>query len=58
MEELAIYKLAGGCRLDLAARLRCPLICEVFPYHSSFSVLRGTPMPSAIHFKKQTCYER
>jgi hypothetical protein len=34
-----------------------PLICEVFPDHSSFSVLRETPMASAIYFKKLSCYE-
>jgi hypothetical protein len=33
-----------------------PLICKVFPDHSSFSVLRETPMASAIHFKKLNCY--
>jgi hypothetical protein len=33
-----------------------PLISEVFPDHSSFSVLRETPMASAIHFKKLNCY--
>jgi hypothetical protein len=33
-----------------------PLICVVFPDHSSFSVLRETPMASAIHFKKPNCY--
>jgi len=32
------------------------LICEVFPDHSSFSVLRETPMASAIHFKKLNGY--
>ena len=31
------------------------LICEFFPDHSSFSVLRETPMASAIHFKKLNC---
>ena len=35
-----------------------PLICEIFPDHSSFSVLRETPMASAIHFKKLNCYHR
>jgi hypothetical protein len=34
-----------------------PLICLVFPDHSSFSVLRETPMTSAIHFKKPKDYE-
>ena len=34
-----------------------PLICAVLPEDSSFSVLRGTPMASAIHFKKLTVYE-
>jgi hypothetical protein len=29
-----------------------PLDCEVFPDHSSFSVMKQTPMASAIHFKK------
>jgi hypothetical protein len=33
-----------------------PLICVVFPDHSSFSVLRETPMTSAIHFKNLKCY--
>jgi len=33
-----------------------PLVCEVLPDQSSFSVLRGTPMASAIHFKKLNCY--
>jgi len=28
------------------------LVCEGFRGHSSFSVLRETPMASAIHFKK------
>jgi hypothetical protein len=34
-----------------------PLICRVFPTHSSFSVFRGTPMASAIHFKELNCYK-
>jgi len=33
-----------------------PPMGEVFPDHSSFSVLRETSMASAIHFKKLTCY--
>jgi hypothetical protein len=33
-----------------------PLLCMVFPDHSSFSVLRETPMASAIHFKQLNCY--
>jgi hypothetical protein len=33
-----------------------PLICTVFPAHSSFSVFRGTPMACAIHFKELNCY--
>jgi rare lipoprotein A len=33
-----------------------PLICEVFPNHSSFSVLRVTSMASAIHFKNLNRY--
>jgi hypothetical protein len=35
-----------------------PLVCEVFPGHSSFSVLRETPMAfSCDNFKQLTCYE-
>jgi hypothetical protein len=34
-----------------------PLIGEVFPDHSSFSVFRETPMASAIDFKKLNCYD-
>jgi len=34
-----------------------PLICEVFPDHSSFSVLRGTPMAfSCNYFRKLNGY--
>ena len=34
-----------------------PLICMVIPDHSSFSVLRETPMTFACgHFKKLKCY--
>src|SRR5512136_3508664 len=34
-----------------------PLICEVFPDHSSFSVLRETSMAfSCNYFKKLNCY--
>jgi len=34
-----------------------PLICEVFPDHSSFSVLRETPMAFFCdYFKKLNCY--
>jgi hypothetical protein len=34
-----------------------PLICEVFPDHSSFSILRETPMAfSCDYFKKLDCY--
>ena len=34
-----------------------PLICIVIPDHSSFSVLRETPMTFAsCHFKKLKCY--
>jgi len=34
------------------------LICVMFPDHSSFSVLRETPMAfSRYHFKKLKCYE-
>jgi len=35
-----------------------PLVCKVFPDHSSFSVLRETPVASAIHFKQLKCYEK
>jgi hypothetical protein len=35
-----------------------PLICEVFPDHSSFSVFRETPMAFFCdYFKKLNCYE-
>jgi hypothetical protein len=34
-----------------------PLVCEVFPDHSSFSVLRETPMAFFCdYFKKLNCY--
>jgi hypothetical protein len=34
-----------------------PLICGVFPAHSSFSVFRGTPMAfSCDYFKELNCY--
>jgi hypothetical protein len=33
-----------------------PLVWEVFPEHSSFSVLIETPMASAIHFIELNCY--
>jgi hypothetical protein len=34
-----------------------PLICKVFPDHSSFSVLRETPVAfTRYHFKKLKCY--
>jgi hypothetical protein len=36
-----------------------PLICEGFPDHSSFSVLRETPMAfSCNYFKKLNCYKK
>jgi len=36
-----------------------PLICEVFPDHSSFSVLRETPMAfSCDNFKKLKSYKK
>src|SRR4030042_1543624 len=36
-----------------------PLICTVFPDHSSFSGLRGTPMAfTHYHFKKLKCFTR
>jgi hypothetical protein len=35
-----------------------PLVCEVFPGHSSFSVLRETPMAFFCdNFKQLTCYK-
>jgi hypothetical protein len=34
-----------------------PLVCVVLPDHSSFSVLRGTPMAfTRYHFKRLKCY--
>jgi hypothetical protein len=46
---------------QVAVKLRrppsLPLIGRVFPAPSSFSVFRGTPMASAIHFKELNCYE-
>jgi hypothetical protein len=33
-----------------------PLVGAMFPDHSSFPVLRETPMASAIHFKKLNFY--
>jgi len=34
------------------------LICETFPGHSSFSVLRETPMASTpTYFRKLNCYD-
>jgi hypothetical protein len=42
--------------MEMPVKLRrppsLPLICEVLPDLSSFSVLRGAPMASAFRFKK------
>jgi hypothetical protein len=55
----------GTCRrklcVDVPVKLRrppsLPLICVVFPDHSSFSVLKGTPMAFFYdYFKKLKCY--
>jgi hypothetical protein len=36
-----------------------PLVCVVFPDHSSFSVFRGTPMAfTRYHFKRLKCYQK
>jgi len=36
-----------------------PLICMLFPDHSSFSILRETPMAFAFgHFKRPKCYKK
>jgi hypothetical protein len=57
----------GTCQrefcMEVAVKLRrppsLPLICAIFPDHSSFSVLRGTPMTfTSDHFKKLKCYEK
>jgi len=49
-------------RMEVAVKHRrppsLPLICEVFPDHSSVSVLRETPMALAIHFKKPNSHEQ
>jgi hypothetical protein len=46
--------------VEVPVKLRRPpsllLIGAIFPDHSSFSVLRETPMASAIHFKKLNFY--
>jgi hypothetical protein len=49
-------------RMEVPVKLRrppsLPLPCEVFPDHSSFSVLKETPMAFFCdYFKKLTCYK-
>jgi hypothetical protein len=55
----------GTCQgefcMEVEVKARRPpslrLICVVFPDHSSFSVLRETPMAfTRYHFKKLKCY--
>jgi hypothetical protein len=56
----------GTCQLkfcvEVPVKLRrppsLPLLCAVCPGHSSFSVLRETPMAPAIYFKKLNYYEK
>jgi hypothetical protein len=57
----------GTCRrklcMEVPVKLRrppsLPLVCELFPCHSSFSVLRETPMAfSCSYFKNLNCYHR
>jgi len=60
--ELLGYRHRRPC-MDVLVKPRrppsLPLICLVFPDHSSFSVLRETPMTfSRDHFKKLKYYRK
>jgi hypothetical protein len=51
-------KLCMEVPVELRRPPSLPLICEVFRDHSSFSVLRETPMAfTRYHFKKPKCYD-
>jgi len=50
------WKLCVAVPVKLRRPPSPPLVGAMFPDHSSFSVLRETPMASAIHFKKLNFY--